>query len=54
MTDVFKDPVDVAFRYGNTEDASYIALPVAHGNRRVLVASPGWVTQHGEPQNQMI
>lgn len=50
MTDVFKDPVDVAFRYGNTEDASYIALPVAPGNRRVLVASPEWVLQNGAPQ----
>lgn len=29
VADVFKDPVDVAFRYGNTEDASYIALPVS-------------------------
>lgn len=50
VTDVFKDPVDVAFRYGNTEDASYIALPVAPGNRRVLVASPEWVLQNGAPQ----
>lgn len=50
MTDVFKDPVDVAFRYGNTEDASYIALPVAPSNRRVLVASPEWVAQNGAPQ----
>lgn len=50
VTDVFKDPVDVAFRYGNTEDASYIALPVAPSNRRVLVASPEWVAQNGAPQ----
>ena len=37
VTDVFKDPVDVAF-------------PVAPGNRRVLVASPEWVEQNGAPQ----
>ena len=29
LTDVFKDPVDVAFRYGNNDDASFISLPVA-------------------------
>lgn len=31
LTDVFKDPVDVAFRYGNNDDASFISLPVAAG-----------------------
>lgn len=50
ITDVFKDPVDVAFRYGNNDDASYIALPVAPENRRVLVASPAYLARHGEPQ----
>ena len=39
LTDVFKDPVDVAFRYGNNDDASFISLPVAPENRRVLVLS---------------
>ena len=50
LTDVFKDPVDVAFRYGNNDDASFISLPVAPENRRVLVASPEWIARHGEPQ----
>lgn len=49
-TDVFKDPVDVAFRYGDNDDASFISLPVAPENRRVLVASPQWIARHGEPQ----
>jgi len=49
ITDVFKDPVDIAFRYGAQGDASYVALPVAPDNRRVLVASPAWIRQHGEP-----
>lgn len=49
LTDVFKDPVDVAFRYGNNDDASFISLPVAPQNRRVLVASPAWLAAHGEP-----
>ncbi|HCD3289895.1 TPA: LysR family transcriptional regulator [Klebsiella pneumoniae] len=50
LTDVFKDPVDVAFRYGNNDDASFISLPVAPENGRVLVASPEWIARHGEPQ----
>jgi len=51
VADVFKDPVDIAFRYGMPEDASYIALPVAPDNRRVLVASPEWVSRHGDLQH---
>lgn len=50
LTDVFKDPVDVAFRYGHNDDASFIALPVAPDNRRVLVASPEWIARHGAPE----
>ncbi|WP_312950683.1 LysR family transcriptional regulator [Superficieibacter sp.] len=49
IADVFKDPVDVAFRYGVNADASYVALPVAPDNRRVLVASPDWLARHGRP-----
>ena len=47
--DVFKDPVDVAFRYGSNDDASFISLPVAPENRRVLVASPQWIADNGGP-----
>jgi len=49
ITDVFKDPVDVAFRYGHNDDASYISLPVVAENRRVLVASPEYLARFGEP-----
>lgn len=51
VADVFKDPVDIAFRYGTPEDASYISLPIAPENRRVLVASPDWVARHGDPSH---
>ncbi len=47
VTDVFRVPVDIALRYGPIDDASYVALPVAPGNRRVLVASPDYVARHG-------
>ncbi len=50
LTDVFKDPVDVAFRYGNNDDASFISLPVASENRRVLVASPEWIARNDVPK----
>lgn len=49
VADVFRDPVDIALRYGQIEDASFIALPVAPDNRRVLVAAPAYIARHGRP-----
>lgn len=49
VTDVFRDPVDIALRYGQVDDASFVALPVAPDNRRVLVASAGYLAQCGSP-----
>ena len=49
VSDVFRDPVDVALRYGQMVDASFIALPVAPHNRRVLVAAPDYLARHGRP-----
>lgn len=50
VSDLFRDPVDVAIRYGLNEDASYVALPLAPWNRKVLVASKDYVARHGCPQ----
>ncbi len=47
VADVFRDPVDIALRYGQIDDASYVALPIAPGNRRVLVAAPDYLARHG-------
>ncbi|WP_157270020.1 LysR family transcriptional regulator [Azohydromonas aeria] len=49
VTDVFRDPVDVALRYGRIEAGSFVALPLAPLNRRVLVASAGYLARRGRP-----
>ncbi|OZI18828.1 LysR family transcriptional regulator [Bordetella genomosp. 9] len=51
VTDVFRDPVDVAVRYSVAEDASYVALPLAPENRRVLVASFEYLSRRGVPSS---
>lgn len=51
LTDVFRDPVDIAIRYGVAENASYVALPLAEHNRRVLVASPDYIGRNGRPHS---
>lgn len=47
-TDLFRDPVDLAFRYGRLEDASFVSQRLAE-NRRVVVAAPSYLKKHGKP-----
>lgn len=49
LTDLFREPVDIALRYGAPEDSSLVALPVAASNRRVLCAAPDYLARRGEP-----
>lgn len=51
VSDIHQDPVDVAVRYGILPDKSYVALPLANYNKRILVASPDYLERHGEPQS---
>ncbi|CAM2153778.1 LysR family transcriptional regulator [Pararobbsia alpina] len=49
VADIFKEPVDLAVRYGTPEDSTLIVLPLAQDNRRVLVAAPAYLARHGRP-----
>lgn len=49
VSDIFRDPVDVAIRYGVLDNSSYVALPLAERNRRVLAASPEYLARYGRP-----
>lgn len=49
LANVYSDPVDAAFRYGEPPDSSLVALPLAPSNRRVLCASPAYLDKHGAP-----
>jgi DNA-binding transcriptional LysR family regulator len=49
IANIYSDPVDAAFRYGEPPDSNLVALPVAPDNRRVLCASPQYLAQHGTP-----
>lgn len=51
VADVYRQPVDLAIRYGAPADSSLVALPLLPHNRRVVVASPAWVARHGEPEH---
>lgn len=47
--DLFRQPVDIALRYGAPEDSSLVAVPLCPDNRRVVCASPEYLARHGEP-----
>lgn len=47
VADLYRQPVDIAIRYGLQEDSTMIAMPLAPANERVLVASPAYLQRHG-------
>lgn len=46
IANVFKQPIDLAIRYGVPPDSNMVALPLVPDNWRVLCASPGYVMRH--------
>lgn len=44
--DLYGQQIDLALRYGEPEDSSLIALPIAPHNRIVACASPEYLNQH--------
>ena len=51
LADIYRQPVDLALRYGTLPDSTLIALPVAPDNLRVPCAAPDWLARHGPPQH---
>ncbi|MFZ4876764.1 LysR family transcriptional regulator [Janthinobacterium sp. Mn2066] len=47
VADMVRQQVDIALRYGQQDDSTMIAMPIAPANDRVLVASPAYVREHG-------
>ncbi|HVH34745.1 MAG TPA: LysR family transcriptional regulator [Tahibacter sp.] len=49
VADVYREPVDLALRYGAPVDSALIALPLLPQNRRVLCAAPAYLARAGRP-----
>lgn len=49
--DIYRQPVDLAIRYGVQADSGLVALPLLPGNRRLLCAAPDYLAHHGAPAN---
>lgn len=50
LADVYRQPVDLALRYGPPADSALVALPLLPHNRRVACASPAYLQRHAAPQ----
>ncbi|MGF6694530.1 DNA-binding transcriptional LysR family regulator [Metapseudomonas resinovorans] len=50
IADLYRQAVDIAIRYGEPEDSSLVALPLAASNRRVLCGAPDYFARHGRPR----
>ncbi len=50
VSDVYSEPIDVAFRYGSLPDSSLMYYTLDDSNTRTLVASPAYLTAFGTPQ----
>jgi DNA-binding transcriptional LysR family regulator len=48
LSDIVNDGFDVAIRIGQLDDSSLVGVKLAD-NRRVVVASPGYLERHGTP-----
>lgn len=46
---LYRQPFDLAIRYGAVADSGLVAIPLAPENRRVLCASPDYLVRNGTP-----
>ena len=49
LADIYRQPVDIAIRYGRLADSGLVALPLLPDNRRVLCAAPAYLARAGNP-----
>ena len=49
VADVYRQPVDIALRYGVPASSGLIAFPLVPDNRRVLCAAPTYLKKYGRP-----
>lgn len=49
LANIYREPVDIALRFGVQPESSMVALPLLSENRRVLCASPAYLARHGTP-----
>lgn len=48
IADLYRQPIDVAIRYGHLQDSTLVALPLVQNNHRILCAAPEYLAQHGK------
>jgi DNA-binding transcriptional LysR family regulator len=53
LTNLYRENIDLALRYGSPRDSNLISLSVCENNYRVLCASPVYLDHHGSPESPL-
>lgn len=51
LANVYREPVDIAIRFGHPADSGMVALPLLAENRRILCAAPSYLARRGAPSS---
>jgi DNA-binding transcriptional LysR family regulator len=51
VVDIFREPIDVAIRYGVMPNADFVSMPLLPLNRKTLAAAPSYLKKHGRPNS---
>ncbi|MFK3739179.1 LysR family transcriptional regulator [Massilia sp. TN1-12] len=49
LADIYREPVDIALRFGKPPESGMVALPLLQDNPRVLCAAPSYLARRGVP-----
>jgi DNA-binding transcriptional LysR family regulator len=49
VADIYREPVDIALRFGKPPESRMVALPLLPDNPRVLCAAPSYLARRGTP-----
>lgn len=49
LADIYREPVDIALRFGEPPESGMVALPLLEDNPRVLCAAPSYLARRGVP-----
>jgi DNA-binding transcriptional LysR family regulator len=49
LADIYREPVDIALRFGKPPESGMVALPLLDANPRVLCAAPSYLARRGTP-----
>ena len=51
IVDIYREPIDVAIRYGVIPNSDFVSIPLLPLNRKTLAAAPSYLKKNGSPKS---